>query len=55
MAGLKVDLFVEEEIRHKYIIELSLRDLPKVSCDCWRKPRPINDNLHYIANIILSS
>ena len=47
MADLKVDQFVEEEICDKYIVELSLGDVPRASCDCWRKPRPINDNLRY--------
>ena len=35
MTSLKLDQFVEEEICDKYVVELSLGDLPKVSCS-WR-------------------
>ena len=44
MTSLKLDQFVEEED----VVELSLGDLPKVSCSWRRKPRPINDNLRYM-------
>ena len=47
MTSFKLDQFVEEEICDKYVVELSLGDLPKVSCSSRRKPRPINDNLRY--------
>ena len=45
MTSLKLDQFVEEDICDKYVVELSLGDLPKVSCSWRRKLRPINDNL----------
>ena len=50
ITSLKLDQFVEEEICDKYVVELSLGDLPKVSCRWRRKPRPINDNV-LITNI----
>ena len=40
MADLKVDQFVEEEICDKDIVKLSLGDVLRASCDCWRKPWP---------------
>ena len=47
MTSLKLDQFVEEEICDKYIVELSLGDHPKVSCNWRRKPRPLNNNICY--------
>ena len=43
--SLKLDQFAEEAICDKYVVELSLGDLPKVNCSLRRKPWPINDNL----------
>ena len=45
MRSFKLDQFVEEEICDKYVVELSLGDVPKVSCSSRRKPWPIDDNL----------
>ena len=45
MSSLKLDQFVEEAICDKYVVELSLGDLLRVSCS-WRcKPWPMGCNL----------
>ena len=52
MTSLKLDQFVGEAICDKYVVELSLGDLLKVSCSWRRKPWPIYDNLlHQLSRI----
>ena len=45
MTSLKLDQFVEEAICDKYVVELSLGDLPNMSCSWQHKSWPIDDNL----------
>ena len=54
MTGLKLDQFVEEAICDKYV-QLSLGDLPKVSCGWRHKPRLIHDNIRYMYSAIYTA
>ena len=38
MTSLKIDQYLGEAICDKYVVELNLGDLPKVSCSSRRKP-----------------